>query len=88
MLGEQVSKSSCRLCLQPKIVRKSHVVPEYLYRDLYNDNGHMMGITGKGSKGWAKLQKGLRELLFCDDCEQLFNEKYEQCETFKANISA
>jgi len=71
-------KSNCHLCLLPKILRKSHIVPEYLYRNLYNDNRHMMGITGKGSKGWAKVQKGLRELLFCDDCEQLFNEKYEK----------
>jgi len=38
----------------------------------------MMGVTGKGSRGWAKVQKGLRELLFCDDCEQLFNENYEK----------
>lgn len=73
-----MSKSICRLCLLPKILRKSHIIPEYLYRDLYNDNRHMMGITGKGSKGWAKVQKGLTELLFCDDCEQLFNEKYEK----------
>lgn len=38
----------------------------------------MMGITGKGTKGWAKIQKGLRELLFCDDCEQLINDQYEK----------
>ena len=38
----------------------------------------MMGITGHGTKGWAKVQKGLRELLFCDDCEQLFNDQYEK----------
>lgn len=38
----------------------------------------MMGITGKGTKGWAKVQKGLRERLFCDDCEQLFNDRYEK----------
>jgi len=73
-----MSETSCRLCLQLKVLRKSHIVPEFLYRDLYNENGHMMGITGKGSKRWAKVQKGIRELLFCDDCEQLFNEKYEK----------
>ena len=71
-------QSNCRLCLRPKILRKSHIVPESLYRDLYNNKGHMMGITGKGSKGWAKVQKGLRELLFCDDCERLFNDQYEK----------
>lgn len=73
-----MSQSPCRLCLQPKALRNSHIVPEFLYRDLYNGDGHMMGITGEGTKGWAKVQKGLRELLFCDDCEQLFNEQYEK----------
>jgi hypothetical protein len=37
-----------------------------------------MGITGLGSKKWKPLQKGLREQLFCSDCEQLLNDKYEK----------
>ena len=38
----------------------------------------MMGITGTGNRGWKPVQKGLREPLFCDDCEQLFNDRYEK----------
>lgn len=78
VFAQNVSQSPCRLCLQPKTLRKSHIVPEFLYRDLYNSIGHMMGITGKGTKGWTKVQKGLREPLFCDNCEQLFNDQYEK----------
>jgi hypothetical protein len=37
----------------------------------------MMGITGRGTKGWGEVQKGLWEYLFCDDCEQLLNDRYE-----------
>ncbi len=37
-----------------------------------------MGITGQGNKGWMSLQKGIREYLFCYDCEQHLNEKYEK----------
>ncbi len=37
-----------------------------------------MGINGRGNKGWKPLQVGIREDLFCLDCEQLLNNKYEQ----------
>lgn len=38
----------------------------------------MMGINGTGPKGWRALQKGLRELLLCEKCEQHFNEYFEK----------
>lgn len=37
-----------------------------------------MGINGRGSKGWETLQKGVREYLFCEECEQHFNEHFEK----------
>ena len=68
----------CRLCQRENELRNSHIVPEFLYGELYNSKGHMMGINGQGSKGWAPLQKGIREHLFCEACEQHFNEQYEK----------
>lgn len=68
----------CRLCHEEKTLCDSHIVPEFLHCALYNNKGHMMGISGRGSKGWKPLQKGLREHLFCNDCEQYFNEHYEK----------
>jgi len=68
----------CRLCLKDEILRNSHIVPEFLYGQLYNDKGHMMGIHGRGKRGWKALQKGLRERLFCDACEQHLNEHFEK----------
>lgn len=70
--------SICRLCHQNRQLRNSHIVPEFLYADLYNKKGHMMGINGRGRKGWRPLQQGIREHLFCDSCEQHFNEHYEK----------
>lgn len=68
----------CQLCEKPGVLRDSHIVPEFLYKDLYNEKRHMMGINGKGKSGWKALQKGLREKLFCDGCEQLLNDRYEK----------
>lgn len=68
----------CRLCHQDHELRNSHIVPEFLYEDLYNDKGHLMGIHGQGKKGWRPLQKGIREHLFCESCEQHFNEHCEK----------
>jgi hypothetical protein len=68
----------CRLCQEEKTLCDSHIVSEFLHQPLYNEKGHMMGISGRGNKGWKPLQKGLREHLFCTDCEQHFNEHYEK----------
>ena len=68
----------CRLCQNDRVLRNSHIVPEFLYERLYNDKGHMMSIHGLGHRGWQAVQKGLREPLFCESCEQYFNEYYEK----------
>jgi len=49
-----------------------------LYRDLYNDDHKLMGISGQGRKGWKPLQKGIREYLLCGGCEQHLNDEYEK----------
>jgi len=68
----------CRLCHEERELRNSHIVPEFLYGDLYNDKRQLMGINGQGNKGWRPLQKGIREHLFCESCEQFFNEHCEK----------
>ncbi len=68
----------CHLCQNDRKLCSSHIVPEFLYRDLYDDNHKLMGVTGKGNKGWKPLQKGIREDLLCSRCEQHLNDKYEK----------
>ena len=68
----------CRLCHRDRTLRNSHIVPEFLYDDLYNDNHQIMGINGLGNRGWKPLQKGIREYLLCDECERHFNDKIEK----------
>ena len=76
-LGVSSIMKFCRLCQSLKDLCRSHIVPEFLYKDLYNDERKLMGITGVGNKGWKPLQKGLREKLLCNDCEQFINNNYE-----------
>ena len=68
----------CRLCLKNRKLCNSHIVPEFLYGDLYNDDHKMMGINGRGNRGWKPLQIGSREHLLCSDCERHLNDKYEK----------
>jgi hypothetical protein len=68
----------CRLCQTEQKLCDSHIVPEFLYRDLYDTNHKLMGITGQGENKWKPLQKGIREHLFCLGCEQHLNDKYEK----------
>ena len=68
----------CRLCHQDRTLRRSHIIPEFLFEDLYNAKHQMIGIHGLGVKGWIIQQKGIREPLFCERCEQFFNEHFEK----------
>ncbi len=70
--------STCKLCLLDRELRNSHIVPEFLYKELYNNKGHLMAINGRGNRGWKAPQNGIREPLFCESCEQHFNRYYEQ----------
>lgn len=68
----------CRLCKKEGQLRRSHIIPEFLWKGLYDETNTFFGVTGKGSVGHRKLQKGLREPLFCDACEQHFNDAFEK----------
>ncbi len=70
--------SFCKLCHNDRILRDSHIVSEFLYKKLYNENHKFIGINGVGPMGKKTVQKGIREHLFCHDCEQLINDFYEK----------
>ncbi|MDY6990181.1 MAG: hypothetical protein SWQ30_19235 [Thermodesulfobacteriota bacterium] len=68
----------CKLCGNDRELRNSHIVPEFLYSKLYNSKNQLLGIHGRGRHGSQFLQKGIREHLFCESCEQHFNEYCEK----------
>ncbi len=68
---------TCRLCLQPAALRNSHIIPEFLYQPGYDKKHRLIKLEIDVPKKQF-LQKGLREALFCDSCEQLLNKNYEE----------
>lgn len=68
----------CRLCKEDHNLKNSHIIPEFFYKPIY-DSKHRLHLrkSGKRLKG-KSLQKGIRERLLCEGCEQQLsrNEKY------------
>lgn len=67
----------CRLCLQVKPLRHSHIVPEFAYAGIYDDNHRMIAFQPEDMEKFFFEQKGFRFHLLCDDCEKLLNERYK-----------
>ncbi len=70
---------TCRLCQKEKELRYSHVIPEFIYAPLYDENKHQFHmLSSLKARGPVKLQKGLREYLLCSECETELskNERY------------
>lgn len=65
----------CRLCKRDGNLKKSHIIPEFLYSALYDNKHRFYELRPK--KKIKYLQKGIRECLLCGSCEQHLS-KYEQ----------
>ncbi len=60
----------CALCHQEREIRNSHIIPEFLYQPLYDEKHRLQLLSIIPSQGNAFKQKGLKEKLLCDECEQ------------------
>lgn len=62
----------CRLCQSEGELRFSHILPEFLYKPLYDEKHRLIGLKPEPDPGLNEdlLQKGIREYLLCADCEQ------------------
>jgi len=58
----------CQLCLKESELRNSHILPEFFYLSTYEsrDAHRTLEITHDAER---TIQKGLREYLFCQECE-------------------
>lgn len=59
----------CRLCGTSEELCRSHILPEFLYRPLY-DEKHRFSILTAGVEGKRYRQRGLTEPLLCHACER------------------
>lgn len=60
----------CALCRCEAQLKNSHVIPEFLYRSLYDDIHRFHQISVDPDQPNLFLQKGLREPMLCEPCEQ------------------
>lgn len=60
------------------MLRRSHIIPEFLYQTLYDDKQRLQVLSIIPDQPNWREQKGLREQLLCDACEQKFSvrERY------------
>ena len=61
---------NCRLCTREVAIVASHIIPEFLYQALYDGKHRFIQISVAESEGDRFKQKGLREPLLCEPCEQ------------------
>lgn len=67
----------CALCLKRRVLCKSHIIPEFMYRPGYDEKGRIQQVNAQtGERPF--IQKGYRERLLCDDCERFLNDYYEK----------
>ncbi|KYG85685.1 hypothetical protein AWW67_00110 [Roseivirga seohaensis] len=71
--------AQCKLCLQDRELKRSHIVPEFMYLGIYDKTPrrfYEMKNSGKEIKSRIE-QKGKREYLLCEECESKLS-KYEK----------
>lgn len=66
----------CRLCKDKHELKNSHIIPEFIYKPLYDDKHRFEEYTPLAVKV-PPHQKGIREYMLCGRCETFFS-KYEK----------
>lgn len=66
----------CALCKENVELRNSHIIPEWVFTDLYDEKHRYNVLSTLPQRPRPHEQKGLREKLLCEDCEQQFS-RYE-----------
>jgi hypothetical protein len=70
--------SICKLCRGEKTLLKSHIIPEFMYKSMYDEKHRFHCITLGREASDTQKQKGEWDRLLCGDCEQRFSrlERY------------
>lgn len=74
--------AECVLCQTEQKLVHSHVWPEFMYEDLYDETGRYISINDDPRAPERPFQKGLREYLLCTACEQHLS----RFETYSAKL--
>ena len=61
---------TCALCKQERELRRSHIIPEFLYTQIYDSIHRYLSVSTNPAHREQRLWKGERERLLCASCEQ------------------
>ena len=73
---------ACKLCGGLGPLRRSHILPEFLYESLYDEKHRYIGVRPNPESKNPFVQQGLREYLLCGGCE----DRLSAWETYAADV--
>lgn len=76
-MGKNRVVGRCRLCGNQEKLCDSHIIPEFFYKRLYDDLHKCLEVTIAAPSKSITHQKGLREPLLCECCDNKRLGKYE-----------
>jgi len=65
---------TCALCSADVPLCKSHIIPEFLYKTVYDEKHRLHCYSTDCNEPNFYEQKGLRQLLLCEECEQKISD--------------
>jgi hypothetical protein len=68
---------TCKLCSNEAKLCKSHIIPEFLHKGIYEENGRCE-VLRIDLEAKYRIQKGYRENLLCESCETHINDLFEK----------
>lgn len=74
-----ISDTRCKLCLAETKVCKSHIIPEFCFKGLYDENHRFIDMYDVRNEKHCLGQKGYSEPLLCSDCEERFARYERHC---------
>lgn len=68
----------CALCHKIWKLCKSHIIPEFTYKPIYDDNHRFVTFEPLTPEQTRTRKKGVWWPLLCGECEQFLNNRFEQ----------
>jgi hypothetical protein len=69
--------TTCRLCQNSSDLRKSHIFPRSIYKNLKKDSGQLLNLIVDKPLEAKCSNSNPTEMLLCGECEQFLNRNYE-----------
>jgi hypothetical protein len=72
------TKGTCKLCGNFGELQYSHIIPEFLYKPLYDKIHRAIQFRHRNVLNKSYLQKGVRDWILCKSCESRVNDNIEK----------